>query len=220
MPPAARAGFGAQADAAWRYAELLAGPGVERGLVGPQEVPRLWERHLLNCLAVAPLIDHGSSVCDLGAGSGLPGVVLALARPDLHVVLLEPMLRRVTFLREVAAALPLPNVAVCRKRAEEMVGRLTVDVVTARAVAPLDRLAAWALPLLAPGGTLLALKGRAAETELRVAQDTLRRLGAASWQVMQVGDGLVQPLTTVVRVRMGAHPRRRDGSVPSRNGKR
>src|SRR5215467_6458020 len=132
----------APVTAAEHYARLLAGPGVTRGLIGPREVPRLWERHLLNSAAIAELIPHPCSLVDLGSGAGLPGIVLALLLPDVSVTLLEPMLRRVTFLSECVHALDLANAQVCRGRAEDLAGQLQADVVTARAVAPLDRLAA------------------------------------------------------------------------------
>ena len=141
---------------------------MRRGLIGPREVPRLWERHLLNCAVLGELLPEGASLCDVGSGAGLPGIPLALARPDVRITLLEPLLRRTTFLDEVVRQLGLENVTVLRGRAEEMVGKLPpVDVVTARAVAPLDRLAGWGLPLLRPYGEMLALKGDTAEQELR-----------------------------------------------------
>src|SRR5215470_20179663 len=137
MPEVARGVFGAAAAKAECYAELLAGPGVERGLVGPNEVPRLWERHLLNSAAVAGLVPGPCSLVDLGSGAGLPGIVLALLLPDADVTLLEPALRRTIFLEECVAELGLGNTRVRRARAEELAGTLAVDVVTARAVAPL-----------------------------------------------------------------------------------
>lgn len=129
--------FGERFADAVRYAELLADAGVRRGLIGPREVPRLWERHLLNCAVLAEVIPQGVSVCDVGSGAGLPGIPLALTRPDLSITLLEPLLRRTTFLEEAVRLLGLSNVVVVRGRAEEMVGKVPpVDVVTARAVAP------------------------------------------------------------------------------------
>jgi 16S rRNA (guanine527-N7)-methyltransferase len=202
-PPAAAAAFGPRLGLARRYAGLLTGPGVERGLIGPREVPRLWDRHLLNCVVLGDLIRPGVRVCDLGSGAGLPGLVLAIARPDLHIVLLEPSMRRVTFLGECVAQLDLTNVQIRRGRAEDLAGRLAVDVVTARAVAPLRRLAGWALPLLLPGGVLLALKGAAAAQELAGARVVLSHLGVASAEVVQVGDGIVAPPARVVRIVRG-----------------
>jgi 16S rRNA (guanine527-N7)-methyltransferase len=191
------------------YARLLATDGVTRGLLGPREVPRLWERHLLNCAVVSELVPTGATVTDVGSGAGLPGVPLALARPDLDIVLLEPLQRRVVFLREVVAALGLDGVRVVRGRAEDPTETVGVDVVTARAVAPLSRLAGWCLPLLRSGGSLIALKGAAASAELASAADDLGRLGAVDWSIESCGRGLVDPPTTVVRVVLGkARPSR------------
>src|SRR5580693_4530176 len=160
LPPAeAEAVFGSALGTAERYAEMLAGPGVERGVIGPRETARLWDRHLINCAAVAELVPPASSLIDLGSGAGLPGVVLALLLPDSEVTLLEPALRRATFLQECVTGLALDNATVVRARAEQMAGTLAADVVTARAVAPLDRLASLALGLLKPGGIVLAVKG-------------------------------------------------------------
>jgi 16S rRNA (guanine527-N7)-methyltransferase len=202
-PPAAATVFGSRLAAATAYAGLLAGDGVIRGLLGPREVPRLWDRHLLNCAVTAELLAPGATVTDVGSGAGLPGIPLALARPDLRIELLEPLQRRVVFLREVVAALGLDNVEVVRGRAEEVHRADGVDVVTARAVAPLSRLAGWCLPLLRPGGSLIALKGSQAPAELDAAAADLRRLGAVAWEVVTCGLGLVDPPTTVVRVALG-----------------
>jgi 16S rRNA (guanine527-N7)-methyltransferase len=202
-PPQAEQVFGPATAAAEHYACLLAGPGVARGLIGPREVPRLWERHLLNSAVVAELVPPQSSLVDLGSGAGLPGIVLALLLPDVTVTLLEPMLRRVTFLTECVQALGLENVAVCRGRAEDFAGRLSADVVTARAVAPLDRLAALALGLVRPGGTVLAIKGANAKQEVAAARRALRRLGVRDVDVVRVGGGRVDPAATVVRLTAG-----------------
>lgn len=170
------------------YADLLVGPGIERGLLGPREADRLWERHLLNCAGLSELIADGEVVLDLGSGAGLPGLVLALQRPDVQVVLVESLQRRATFLSEAVETLALRNVVVRRARAEELAGKMEVDVVTARAVAPVDRLAGWALPLLRPGGRLLALKGEQAAAELDVARPVLNLLGAVRSEVVEVGN--------------------------------
>jgi 16S rRNA (guanine(527)-N(7))-methyltransferase RsmG len=152
---------------AMRYAWWLAGAGVERGLIGPREAARLWPRHLLNCVAVAALIPVGSHVVDLGSGAGLPGIVLAIARPDLRITLVEPMQRRVAFLDEVRTELSLPGVETRRARADELAkADLRADIVIARAVAPVDRLAALAAPLLHVGGQLLAIKGSGVAAEV------------------------------------------------------
>jgi 16S rRNA (guanine527-N7)-methyltransferase len=199
-PPAAAVEFfGAGVDRMAAYAGLLAGAGVERGLIGPREVPRLWERHLLNCAVIAELIPVGSAVEDVGSGAGLPGIVLALCRPDLRITLVEPLLRRSVFLDEACAELGLPNVTVVRQRAEDRKGA-GADVVTARAVAPMDRLAGWCLPLLRPGGVLLALKGASATDELVQHADAIRRVGGRDCEVVIVGTGVVDPPTTVVQV--------------------
>jgi 16S rRNA (guanine527-N7)-methyltransferase len=181
-PPEAEAVFGEAWPRLAGYADMLAGIAVERGLIGPREVPRLWDRHLLNCAQIAPAFGAGARVCDLGSGAGLPGVVLAVVRPDLEVTLLEPQLRRTRFLEEVRAELGLERVRVLRGRAEEHVGA-GFDAVTARAVAPLERLVGWALPLCRPGGVLVAMKGAGAEEELVAAQHALSRAGARSSRV-------------------------------------
>lgn len=206
-PHAAEAVFGERLPDAVRYAELLADVGVKRGLIGPREVPRLWERHLLNCAVLSEAVPEGLTVCDVGSGAGLPGIPLALVRPDLRITLLEPLLRRTTFLQEVVELLGLEHVTVVRGRAEEVLGTLSpVHVVTARAVAPLDRLAGWGVPLLRPYGEMLALKGDTAEEELKGARAALSKLGVVESSVLHVGEGLVDPLATVVRVEVGESP--------------
>lgn len=189
-----------------RYADILATDGVTQGLIGPREAPRLWERHLLNCaLVVVPspgLVPAGSLVADVGSGAGLPGLVWALVRPDLRVVLIEPLLRRATFLERAVDDLGLTGrVVVARDRAEQLSGTLAVDVVTARAVAPLDRLARWTLPLVRPGGALLALKGRSAAEEIARTGSALGELGAEPAELVTVGAGVVPEPTRVVIVR-------------------
>ncbi|MGX7677254.1 16S rRNA (guanine(527)-N(7))-methyltransferase RsmG [Plantactinospora sp. DSM 117369] len=245
----ARTLFAERLPLAAAYAELLAGPGVLRGLIGPRETPRIWDRHLLNCAAVAELLPVGASVVDVGSGAGLPGIVLAIARPDLAITLVEPLARRAVFLAEVVTALDLAEtVTVVRARAEELAAsrreraalrrrragrsgrssgplpvepgspvpvgaggpvdlanlpaelRVPADVVTARAVAPLDRLAGWCLPLAVPGGRLLALKGASAAEEVAEHAEAVRRLGGSAPVVRQAGLGVVDPPTTVVEV--------------------
>jgi 16S rRNA (guanine527-N7)-methyltransferase len=198
--------FGPALGLAERYAELLAGPGVERGLIGPRETVRLWDRHLMNCAALAELVPHptaGRSVIDLGSGAGLPGIVLAMLLPDAEIVLLEPMARRVAFLEECVRALGLGNAVVRRARAEDAAGELVADVVTARAVAPLERLAGLALGLARPGGLVLAMKGAGAAEEVARACPVLRRLGARDVAVVHAGSGKVSPPPTVVRFTAG-----------------
>ncbi|MET7393072.1 16S rRNA (guanine(527)-N(7))-methyltransferase RsmG [Dactylosporangium sp. NPDC005572] len=202
LHPAADKLFGPRLDLAQEYAQLLVTDGVLRGLIGPREAPRIWERHLLNCAAVADLIPAGAEVVDVGSGAGLPGLVLAVARPDLTVTLVEPLARRTAFLDEAVASLGLDETTtVVRARAEECVGRVDpADVVTARAVAPLDRLAGWCLPLAAIGGRLLALKGSSAVAEIEEHGAALERLGAGTPVVRLCGDGLLAEPTTVVEV--------------------
>lgn len=183
------------------YAALLETEGVLRGLIGPRETPRLWERHLLNCGVVAELISPAATVIDVGSGAGLPGIVLAVARPDISVTLVEPLARRTTFLDEAVAALELSDqVTVVRGRAEEQVGRLRADVVTARAVAPLDRLAAWCLPLTRVGGRMLAMKGASAADEIDTHRNVVNRLGGGPAVIRLCGVGLIDPPTTVVDI--------------------
>ena len=210
-PPEAAAVFAEPGalDRAVGYAELLATEGVLRGLIGPREVPRLWDRHLLNCAAIADLVPARSRVVDVGSGAGLPGIALALARSDLHVVLLEPLARRVAFLEECRDRLGLDPVDVVRGRAEdpEVVDRLGgADVVTARAVARLDRLATWCLPLLRPGGLLVAIKGETAAEELAAAGPILRRAGGAEAKVVEIGSSVVSATAVVVVAGRGTVP--------------
>jgi 16S rRNA (guanine527-N7)-methyltransferase len=206
-PPLAARVFGPRLALAVRYAELLAGPGIERGLLGPREVERVWERHLLNCAALSRLIPDGARVADLGSGAGLPGLVLAIQRPDLEVTLLEPMLRRSVFLEEAVTSLGLPNAHPLRARAEDVDASLAVDVVVVRAVAPLARLVTLAAPLLASGGLLLALKGTSAAAELAAAQPVLQEWAARDAEVVEVGDDQTWPRATVIRVGLPASAR-------------
>lgn len=210
-----------------RFAELLAREGVLRGLIGPREVPRLWDRHLINCALLGRAIDDGADVCDIGSGAGLPGLVLALSRPDLSVTLVEPLLRRTTFLEEAVGELGLENVEVVRARAEELHGKREFSVVTARAVAPLDRLLGWSMPLVRQGGALVAMKGSTVHEEIEQAASALRKYGAGEVSVQEYGAELVEQPTIVIRVeatkpsRLGldsARPRpakRRRGAVAS-----
>lgn len=169
-------------------------------MIGPREVPRLWERHLVNCALLGGAIAEEVDVCDIGSGAGLPGIVLALTRPDLSVTLVEPLLRRTTFLEEAVAELGLSNVDVVRARAEELHGHRDFAVVTSRAVAPLDRLLGWSMPLVRQGGELVAMKGSSIHEEIERATGTLRKLGAGAVRVELLGAGVVDPPTTVVRV--------------------
>jgi 16S rRNA (guanine527-N7)-methyltransferase len=212
-PPAAVSLFGTALPRIAEYASRLATDGVVRGLIGPAEVPRLWDRHLLNCAVVGELIDPGLAVVDVGSGAGLPGMVLAVLRPDLRMTLVESLARRVTFLEECRDALHLTALAVLRGRAEEpaTVAQLTAtDVVTARAVAPLDRLARWCLPLLRPNGRLLAIKGQSAAREVDEHRAAVHRLGG-DIAIRQCGVGLIDSPATVIEVtrRSGGQAERR-----------
>jgi 16S rRNA (guanine527-N7)-methyltransferase len=220
LPAEAASVFGGSLDQARRYVELLATDGVTRGLIGPRETERLWDRHLLNCAAVAELVPEHGELVDIGSGAGLPGVVLAMLRPGLSVVLLEPLLRRSVFLEECVAELGLGNATVVRARAEDKAAaHIRADIATARAVAPLDRLVGWAAGLLRPGGQLLAIKGQSAAEELAAAQPVLSRLGVRSAEVLQAGHGRVVSATTVVRVVMAGRGREeRAGAQRSRRG--
>jgi len=199
LPPEVAAEvFGSALEGAQAFAGMLATRGVEHGLIGPHEVLRLWDRHLLNCAVVAELIDSKpATLVDIGSGAGLPGIVLALLRPELSVILLEPMERRCRFLTDCVAELGLTNARVLRARAQDAV--LRADVATARAVAPLDRLAELAVGLVRPGGMVLAIKGQTAADELKKARPVLKRLGVRSAEVVRAGQGKVVPAATVVR---------------------
>jgi 16S rRNA (guanine527-N7)-methyltransferase len=181
------------------YVGILATRGVEWGLIGPREVPRLWERHVLNSVAVSGLVPTGSSVVDVGSGAGLPGIPLAVLRPDLDVVLLEPLLRRADFLAQTVRELDLgERVRVVRGRAEEH--RATYDVVTCRAVAPLGRLLGWTSSLFLPGGQLLALKGSSAADEVAASRKELTKARAEATVLTVRAHDQAEP-TYVVRVR-------------------
>jgi len=192
--------FSAALPIAEAYAALLAVDATVRGLIGPREVPRLWDRHLVNCALVTDLVATEASVCDIGSGAGLPGLVMAIRRPDLTVTLVEPLLRRTSFLDEAVAQLGLANVEVVRARAEALHGHRTFDVVTSRAVAPLDRLSRWSLPLVRSGGAFLAMKGSSVQAELESAAQAIRAGGGVVDGVVELGRDLVDPPVRVVRV--------------------
>ena len=206
--------FGDHYDKAVAFTALLTEHGVERGLIGPREVDRLWERHILNSAVVAELLPEGARVVDVGSGAGLPGIPLAIARPDLDLTLLEPMARRVAWLTECVEALGLA-VTVVRGRAEEGPVREQLsdsDVVTARAVAPLERLTRWCLPLLRPGGRLVALKGESAAEELERDAEAVRRAGGIRPRVTTCGGEVLELPTTVVLVERDEQASRREGA--------
>ena len=199
--------FGDALPQAVAYADLLAGDATVRGLIGPREVPRLWERHLLNCAVLTELIPADSTVCDIGSGAGLPGIVLAIRRPDIRMNLLEPLLRRSTFLESVVFKMGLSNVVVHRGRAEDVAGtagfEMGFDVVVSRAVAPMERLVGWSLPLTRPGGQMLAMKGSSAADEVTAAAGAITRAGGTDVSIESVGEAVVNPPVTVVRVLKG-----------------
>jgi len=209
VPAVAAALFGTAADAAARYVAMLAGDGVVRGLIGPREVPRLWERHVLNSAALAEAVPQGARVVDVGSGAGLPGIPLGLARPDVTLTLVEPMARRVEFLQDVVRALETPW-RVVRGRAEERsVVRAVgpVDVVTARAVAPLPRLVGWCRGLLSPGSQLIALVGARAAAEVPGLVPELEAAGMRDVHTRAVGVELGAAATTVVVMTRAGGPR-------------
>lgn len=219
-PTEAATVFGDRLPLAERFAEWLLGAGLTRGLLGPREADQIWERHLLNGVGIAALIQSGALVIDVGSGAGLPGVPLLLARPDLQMVLVEPKARRAEFLSEVCADLDL-GARVVRARATPgglvrlPEGRpgdavLPADVVTARAVAPLAELARWAVPLLRPGGRLLAIKGASAAAELQRDRPVLDKLGFPDAEVIWVGTTpanctrtAASPAATVIAMTLG-----------------
>lgn len=200
LSPAAEKLFGEALPLAERYVDHLATTGIEWGLLGPREVPRLWGRHVLNCAVVARLLPEGSLVADVGSGAGLPGLCLALARPDCRFTLIEPLERRVAWLEMVIADLGLTNVEVVRGRSEQVADEIQVDIVTARAVSALKTLLPLTMPLLRSSGHLLAIKGRSAAEEITAAQKPLRKYGGGDPEIVTVGEGLLPEPTTVVRV--------------------
>lgn len=192
--------FGEGIDRARAFAAALAREGEERGLIGPLEVPRLWTRHILNSAIAAPLF-HGS-VADVGSGAGLPGIVLAIARPDVSWTLIEPMERRVTWLDEQVAVLGLSNVSVVRGRADEVGLGGAFDMVTARAVSALRTLIPWTAPLVRDGGELALLKGLNVGNEITVAQKQIRKFLLTEVRVETLGDGVLTETTRVFRAQV------------------
>ncbi|MGB4777264.1 16S rRNA (guanine(527)-N(7))-methyltransferase RsmG [Microbacterium sp.] len=205
-PASASVVFGERIALARRFAAALAAHGEERGLIGPLEPPRLWNRHILNSAVVAPLFPAGGRVGDVGSGAGLPGLVLAIARPDVEWVLIEPMERRVAWLREQQTALGLDNVEVVRARSEEWKHGSVLDAVTARAVSALRTLIPLTVPLLRPGGELILLKGANAANEIAAAEKTIRKYKLSDVRVEVVGDGVIAEPTRVIRATRSPRP--------------
>jgi 16S rRNA (guanine527-N7)-methyltransferase len=201
-PASAAAIFGDRIDVARAYTAALAAHGEERGLIGPLEPARIWSRHVLNSAVTAPAFS--GRVGDVGSGAGLPGIVLAIARPDVEWILLEPMERRVAWLDEQVASLGLDNVTVVRTRGEDWDGAGSLDMVTARAVSALRTLLPWTAPLVRDGGELALLKGSSVEAEISSAQKQLRNYKVTDVRVEAYGDGLVDEPTRLLRGRVRA----------------
>lgn len=202
-PSSAATVFGDRIDLARRFTTALAEHGEERGLIGPLELPRLWTRHILNSAVAAPLFTAGWRVGDIGSGAGLPGLVLAIARPDVRWVLIEPMERRVAWLDEQSSALGLENVEVVRARGEEWREGAVLDAVTARAVSALRALIPLTAPLVRPGGELILLKGANAANEIAAAEKQIRRYRLSDVRVEPVGEGVIDEPTRVIRAKVG-----------------
>ncbi|KQB84663.1 16S rRNA (guanine(527)-N(7))-methyltransferase RsmG [Corynebacterium oculi] len=202
-PPAAERIFGENVEKAVAYHLSLATVGSQRGFIGPREVPRLWDRHVLNCAVIGEVMPEEASVIDVGSGAGLPGIPLALARPDLRITLVEPLLKRSVYLGEVIEQLELSNARVVRGRAEEKALRAKVgkaEVVTSRAVAPLGKLCQWSMPLVGKTGAMIAMKGASVHEELERDERQIRAAGGGRGEVIQVGTELLPEPSTVVRI--------------------
>ena len=200
-PDTAEGIFGSQIGLARQYAQKLANDSDELGLLGPRELDKIWSRHILNSAVVAELVKPGELVADVGSGAGLPGIPMAIAAPDTDFVLIEPMDRRASWLQEVASELGLENVEVVRARAEEVEGG-QFDVVTARAVAALDKLLRLCVPLLKPGGRVIALKGSKAPEEILEAKKLQKKLKIASFEIVVCGEKFLAEPTSVVETRL------------------
>jgi 16S rRNA (guanine527-N7)-methyltransferase len=197
-PAAAVAIFGDQIDQARYFAQTLANDSDELGLLGPRELDKLWSRHILNSAVVAELVQPGNKVADVGSGAGLPGIPMAIARPDAEFVLIEPMERRLSWMLQVVEDLDLKNVRVLRSRAEDVTEH-DFDIVTARAVAALDKLLKMCVPLLKPGGALIALKGSKAAEEIANAKTLEKKLGISSFEILVCGEKFLSEPTSVVK---------------------
>ena len=197
-PAAAVAIFGDQIDQARSFAQTLANDSDELGLLGPRELDKLWSRHILNSAVVAELVRPGDKVADVGSGAGLPGIPMAIARPDAEFVLIEPMERRSSWMLEVVEDLGLKNVRILRSRAEDVTEQ-DFDIVTARAVAALDKLLKMCVPLLKPGGALIALKGSKAAEEIANSKKLEKKLGISSFEILVCGEKFLSEPTSVVK---------------------
>ena len=197
-PESAKAIFGPQIEKARAFAQKLANDSDDLGLLGPRELDKLWSRHILNSAVVAETVNPGDHVADVGSGAGLPGIPMAIALPEANFVLIEPMERRSTWMLEVIQELGLANVEVRRARAEEVLD-LKFDIVTARAVAALDKLLRLTVPLLKPGGSLIALKGSKAAEEIEAAKKLQKKLGIASFEIQICGEKFLAESTSVVK---------------------
>lgn len=222
-PPAVAADvFGDRLVLAERYCSALATAGVERGLIGPREVPRLWDRHILNCAVLGELIPDGASVVDIGSGAGLPGIPLGIARPDLRITLVEPLLRRTKFLAEFVESSGL-EITVVRGRAEQPDVRKEAggaDYVTSRAVAPLAKLTKWSMPLVREHGHMLALKGSSVAEELERDRAELVRAGAGHAEILECGADIVVPPTVVLSVERLPRAEKRANKGANRRARR
>lgn len=197
-PAAAVAIYGDQIDQARSFAQTLANDSDELGLLGPRELDKLWSRHILNSAVVAELVRPGDKVADVGSGAGLPGIPMAIARPDAEFVLIEPMERRSSWMLEVVEDLGLKNVRILRSRAEDVTEQ-DFDIVTARAVAALDKLLKMCVPLLKPGGALIALKGSKASEEIANSKKLEKKLGISSFEILVCGEKFLSEPTSVVK---------------------
>lgn len=191
--------FGPAWERAQRFVEHLCTTGITHGLLGPREIPRMWSRHVLNCAVLGPELPAEASVADVGSGAGLPGIAVALARPDIEFTLIEPMERRVDWLDAVVADLELENVSVIRARAEDVQDEIMADVVTARAVSALKKLIPMTVPLLDDGGELIFLKGRSAPEEIQAAAKVIQKAKLTKPVVQRLGESLLEEPTTIVR---------------------
>ncbi|WP_082176754.1 16S rRNA (guanine(527)-N(7))-methyltransferase RsmG [Arsenicicoccus sp. oral taxon 190] len=207
VPEAARQVFGERLPLAEGFVAALASTGVEHGLIGPREVPRLWERHVLNCAVVAELVPTGEGIVDIGSGAGLPGLALAIASPGSEVHLVEPRHRATDWLTRTAAAIGLDNVVVHQGRAQDVVGDVVAPVATARAVTRIGQLALWCAPLLPGGGVLLALKGSSVERELTEDARALRAADVVELDIVRCGADVLEVPTTVARLVLAADHR-------------